>query len=311
MNLVNVNKVDGAVGLTMSRLEAWEKANGAAIFTEDMVLAGMLHGALALSKVAHARILGYEISAALALPGVKAVLTGDDFEPRYMGLVVKDETVLAKSKVRYIGEPVAAVAAVDAETARAAARLIEVIYEELPAVFTIEQAVAAHAPVLHEDFDSYFKIYDASTRRTPNELALSTLRRGDIVQGFAESDVILDQVYETSAQYHAYLEPAAALASVDGRGKVTVWSSTQSVFRTQANVHESLGIPMAKIRAVSPRVGGGFGGKSEAMVQPIAVALAMKTSRPVRIALSREEDMTAMRSRHPVRTRIKKRLLHH
>ncbi len=203
MNLVNVNKVDGAVGLTMSRLEAWEKANGAAIFTEDMVLAGMLHGALALSKVAHARILGYEISAALALPGVKAVLTGDDFEPRYMGLVVKDETVLAKSKVRYIGEPVAAVAAVDAETARAAARLIEVIYEELPAVFTIEQAVAAHAPVLHEDFDSYFKIYDASTRRTPNELALSTLRRGDIVQGFAESDVILDQVYETSAQYHA------------------------------------------------------------------------------------------------------------
>jgi CO/xanthine dehydrogenase Mo-binding subunit len=305
MNLYAVNKVDGAIGQTMSRLEAWEKANGSAVFTEDMVLPGMLHGALALSSVAHARILRYDISAALALPGVKAVMTGDDFEGRYMGLVVKDETVLAKGKVRYIGEPVAAVAAVDAETARAAARLIKVFYEELPAVFTIEQAMAADAPVLHEDFDSYFKIYDASMRQAPNELALSTLRRGDIAQGFADSEIILDQVYETSAQYHAYLEPGVALASADGRGKVTVWSSTQSVFRTQANVHESLGIPMAKIRAISPRIGGGFGGKSEAMVQPMAVALALKTGRPVRIALSREEDMIAMRSRHPVRTRIR------
>lgn len=305
MNSPTKNRVDSAVGLTMSRLEALEKANGGAVYTEDMVLPGMLHGALVLSTVAHARIVRYEISAALAVPGVKAVLTGDDFELRYMGLVVKDETVLAKFKVRYIGEPVAAVAAIDAETARAAARLVKVVYDELPAVFTIEEAIAAGAPVLHEEFDSYVKIYDASTRQKPNELALSTVRRGDITRGFAESEIILDQVYETSAQYHAYLEPGVALASVDGRGKVTVWSSTQSVFRTQANVHESLGIPMAKIRAISPRVGGGFGGKSEAMVQPIAVALAIKTGRPVRMALNREEDMAAMRSRHPVRTRIR------
>ena len=145
----------------------------------------------------------------------------------------------------------------------------------------------------------------ASTRRAPNELALSTMRRGDVARGFADSDVVLDQVYETAAQYHAYLEPSVALAAVDGRGKVTVWSSTQSVFRTQANVHESLGIPMAKIRAISPRVGGGFGAKSEATVQPIAVALAMKTGRPVRVVLGRDEDMIAMRSRHPARIRIR------
>lgn len=298
-------KIDVAVGLTMSRLEAREKAVGAAVFTEDMVLPGMLHGALAYSRHAHARIVSYDISRALALPGVKTVVTGNDFDLRYMGLVVKDETVLAKGKVRYIGEPVAAVAAVDAETARAAARLIDIVYEELPAVFTIEDAMAEGAPVLHENFDSYFKIYDASTRTRPNELARSTMRHGDVENGFAESDIVLDQVYETSAQYHAYLEPAAALAAFDGRGKVTVWSSTQSVFRTQANIHESLGIPMAKIRAISPRVGGGFGGKSEAMVQPVAVALAAKTGRPVRIALGRDEDMFAMRSRHPVRIRIK------
>jgi len=225
MNLDNVNKVDGAVGLTMSRLEAWEKANGAAIFTEDMVLAGMLHGALALSKVAHARILGYEISAALRCLG-QGGADGDDFESRIWGSWSRTRPCSPRAKSAISGSRWRRSRRSMPRTARAAARLIEVIYEELPAVFTIEQAVAAHAPVLHEDFDSYFKIYDASTRRTPNELALSTLRRGDIVQGFAESDVILDQVYETSAQYHAYLEPAAALASVDGRGKVTVWSST-------------------------------------------------------------------------------------
>ncbi len=305
MNVDAAMAIDGAVGLTIPRLEALEKARGAAVFTEDMVLPGMLHGALLLSPHPHARIVSYDVSAALALPGVKAVVTGEDFALRYMGLVVKDETVLAKGKVRYIGEPVAAVAAVDADTARAAVRLIDIVYDELPAVFTIEEAMAAGAPVLHEEFDSYFKIYDASTRQAPNELALSTMRRGDITRGFADSDVVLDQVYETAAQYHAYLEPAVALAAVDGRGKVTVWSSTQSVFRTQANVHESLGIPMAKIRAISPRVGGGFGAKSEATVQPIAVALAMKTGRPVRVALGRDEDMIAMRSRHPARIRIR------
>lgn len=298
-------RIDAAVGLTMSRLEAREKAMGAAIFTDDMVLPGMLHGALAYSPHAHARIVRYDTTRAMALPGVKAIVTGDDFDLRYMGLVVKDETVLAKSKVRYIGEPVAAVAAVDIETARAAARLVDIVYEELPAVFTVEDAMAESAPVLHENFDSYFKIYDASTRQRPNELARSTMRYGNVEKGFAESDIVLDQVYETSAQYHAYLEPAAALAAFDGRGKVTVWSSTQSVFRTQANIHESLGIPMAKIRSISPRVGGGFGGKSEAMVQPVVVALAAKTGRPVRIALGRDEDMFAMRSRHPVKVRIK------
>jgi CO/xanthine dehydrogenase Mo-binding subunit len=298
-------RTDHAVGLTMSRLEAWEKANGAAVYTEDMVLPGMLHGAILFSPYAHARILRYDTSKALALPGVKAVVTGDDLERRYMGLVVKDETVLAKGKVRYIGEPVAAVAAIDRETARAATRLIEVEYEELPAVFTIEEAIADGAPVLHEDFESYFKIYDATTRRAVNELARSRIVRGDVARGFAESDVVIEKTYETSAQYHAYLEPNVALASVDGRGKVSVWSSTQSVFRTQANIHESLGIPMSRIRAISPRIGGGFGGKSEATVQPIAVALALKANRPVKVVLSRDEDMISMRARHPTRIRVK------
>ncbi len=298
-------KARGSVGQTMSRLEAWEKACGAAVYTGDIVLPGLLHGAVLTSPHPHARIRGYDLTAALALPGVKAIITGDDVEDRYMGLCVKDETVLARHKVRYIGEIVAAVAATTPEIARAAADLIRVDYEELPAVFTIEDAMAPGAPVLHEDFDAYAKIYDASTRTAPNELSNSRLSKGDVAAGFARSDVVVERVYETSAQYHAYLEPSVALASVDGRGKVTVWSSTQSVFRTQANLNECLGIPMAKIRCIAPRIGGGFGGKSESMVQPLAVALALKAGRPVRVVLSREEDMVTQRVRHPARIRMK------
>ncbi len=296
---LGADPLEGAIGLSLPRLEALEKAVGDARFVEDMTLPGMLHGAVLTSPHAHARIRGYDASAALALPGVKAVVTGEDFETRYMGLVVKDETALAKGKVRYIGEPVAAVAAVDQETARAALHLIEVDYEELPAVFSPEEAMAPGAPLLHEGYGSYFKIFDAV--HEGNVLAESEIVGGDPDGAFQGADHVFENVYELSAQYHAYMEPVAALAQVDRDGRVTVWSSTQSVFRTQANIAESLGIPMARIRCISPRIGGGFGGKSEATVQPAAVLLAQKTSRPVRIALSRDEDMTTMRSRHPAR----------
>ncbi len=292
------------IGLSLPRLEAGEKATGTALYTGDMVLPGMLHGAILQSPHAHARILGYDVSRALAMPGVRAVVTGDDIEFRYMGLVVKDELAIAKGKVRYIGEPVAAVAAVDVETARRAAQAIEVRYAPLPAVTTIDAALADGAPLLHEDFAKYAKIYDAPVGRG-NLLAHSIATQGDPAKGFAQADVVLEETYRIAAQYHAYMEPIAALAAVDPSGKVTVWSSTQSIFRTQANLHECLGIPMTKIRCVAPRVGGGFGGKSEATLEPIVVLLARKARAPVRVVASRIEDMTMMRSRHPGWIRLK------
>jgi CO/xanthine dehydrogenase Mo-binding subunit len=288
-----------AIGLSLPRLEAVEKASGQARFTEDLSLPGMLYAAVLASPYPHARIRGYDCSKALALPGVKAVVTGDHIESRYMGLVVKDETAIAKSKVRYVGEPVAAVAAVDPETARAALHLIDIQYEILPAVLTPEQAIAPDAPLLHEDYDSYVKIFNAVHRG--NVLAEADIVGGDPDRGFACADRVFESVYELSAQYHAYMEPVAALAQVEPDGRITVWSSTQSVFRTQANISESLGIPMSRIRCIAPRVGGAFGAKSETTVQPIAVLLALKTKRPVRLVMSREEDMTSMRSRHPAR----------
>lgn len=299
-----MNAPSSPVGQSLPRLEANEKASGAALYTGDMTLPGMLHGAIVQSPHAHARILGYDVTAALALPGVRAVVTGDDIDYRYMGLVVKDELAVAKGRVRYIGEPVAAVAAADMETARRAAALIEVKYEVLPAVTTIEDAIKPDASILHEDFARYAKIYEAPAGRG-NILAHSIATQGDPAKGFAAADVVVEERYEIAAQYHAYMEPVAALAAFDPSGKVTVWSSTQSIFRTQANLHECLGLPMTKIRCVAPRVGGGFGGKSEATVQPIAVLLAKKAKAPVRVVLSRVEDMTTMRSRHPGWLRMK------
>jgi len=293
------------VGEPMPRLEAVEKALGLAVYTDDLTLPGMLHGALLLSPHAHAKILSIDVSRAAALPGVRAVVTGADMPDHRAGMLIHDETGLARDRVRYAGEPVAAVAADTIEAARAALALIDVRYETLRAVFTIDEALAPGAPVLHEGFEGYIKVMDTGRRQSPNELCHCRMEHGDVEDGFARSDLVIEQTYETSAQYHAYLEPSAALAAFDALGKVTVWSSTQSISRTQANIHEALDIPMAKIRAIAPRIGGGFGGKSEAHVQVFAVMLARATGRPVKIVLSREEDMMAMRSRHPSRIRLK------
>lgn len=298
-----MSTVEEMIGRTMPRLEALSKATGSAQFTDDITLPGMLFGAIVCSPHSHARILSYNISEALAVPGVKAVVTGTDIETRYMGLLVKDETVLAKDRVRYSGEPVAAVAATSWAAAKEAARRIEIEYAELPAVFSPEQAMAADAPILHENYRNYFKVFNAISEG--NVLAGSELSTGDINRGWEESDLVVENVYETQAQYHAYLEPVGAIAQVDPEGKITVWSSTQSVFRTQANISDALGLPRSRIRAIGPRVGGGFGAKSEATVQPIAVLLAQRTKRPVKIVLDRSEDMLTMRSRHPAIMRIK------
>ncbi|MEE8171453.1 MAG: molybdopterin cofactor-binding domain-containing protein, partial [Alphaproteobacteria bacterium] len=299
-----MSELESAIGKSPPRLEAAEKAGGKALFTGDMEMPGMLHAALLTSPYAHARIVSYDTSAALALDGVKAVVTAEDITGGPIGLVVKDEQALARGKVRYIGEPVAAVAAADEATARLAARLIEVEYEELPVAATVDAAMAEGAPLLHEDFADYFKLYQAPENEG-NLLARAEAVIGRGLDGFDEADIVVEGSYEVGAQYHAYMEPVAALAAFGPDGRVTVWSSTQSIFRTQANLHEGLGMPMSKIRCVAPRVGGGFGGKAEVSGQLVAVMLARKAGAPVRLVLSRDEDMTSMRARHPGTLRLK------
>src|SRR5260221_4371614 len=298
-----VMKAPREFGASLPRREAAAKAGGPARFTADIQLAGMLRGAVLTSPYAHARILSCDTRAARALPGVKAVITGADIPANRFGLMVKDETALAIDRVRYIGDAVAAVAAVDRETAQQALALIDVVYEELPAVLDPVAATATDAPLVHEELASYEKSFGAICGG--NVLCAAEIAAGDPASAWARCDLVVENVYETQAQYHAYMEPVAAVADVDALGRITVWSSTQSIFRVQACISDALGVPRNQVRAISPYVGGGFGGKSEPGVQLFAALLAKAAKRPVKVVLSREEDMTMMRSRHPARMRLK------
>ncbi|MDY7232930.1 xanthine dehydrogenase family protein molybdopterin-binding subunit [Hyalangium rubrum] len=300
--------VGEVLGQSVPRLDAREKVTGRAVYTDDMTLPGMLHGALLGSPHAHARILSYDTSRAKALPGVKAVLTAEDLPDHKIGAVIKDQPLLARGKVLYAGEPVAAVAAVDLQTARRALEAIDIQYEPLPSVFDPEEALRPDAPVLHAQRDAYFSLQENTEARAkaPNAASHIRLIEGESDKVWERCEVIVEDVYETPAQQHVYLEPCATLASVDrDTGKVTVYTSTQSVFRTQAVIAEALGIPMSRIRVIAPRVGGGFGGKTESTNQPITVALAKATGAPVKMTFSRTDDMRMMRSRHGCRIHMR------
>ncbi len=297
-------QLQGEVGKSIAQLEAQEKVSGAAQYIADLYRPRMLHAAILQSPHAHARILGYDLSAALALPGVRAIVTGDDVEEAHrMGAFIKDEHAIAKGKVRYVGEAVAAVAADTESIAREAAQLIAVKYAELPAVLTPEEALAPDAPVVHENAADFFKVFDAGT--AGNLCSRTAFREGDIERGWRESDRIFEATYTTQPQAHVSIEPCGALAEVDASGRVTLWSANQSVFRVQANVCESLGLPMSRLRCLTPRIGAGFGNKMEPHIQPIVVLLAMKARRPVKLILSREQDFEMVRARHPFKIRVK------
>ena len=291
------------VGRAVPRLDAREKVTGRALYTDDLSRQGMLYGALLGSPYAHARILSVDTSAAAILPRVAAVLTGRDFPRHHTGMFLMDQLPLAVDKVRYAGEPVAAVAAEDLATAREALRLIDIEYEELDAVFDPEEALRPDAPIIHEDRDSYECRYELPTE--PNAICYSELQEGDPDQAWSRCDVIVENEYRLPSQYHMYLEPVSTLAEVDLNGKVTLWSSMQGVARVQMLTARALGLPMSKVRVIAPRVGGAFGGKCELTNQPVTAALAMATGKPVKMTLSREDDMTMMKCRHAGTIRAK------
>ena len=291
-----------AVGARLPREDSVEKAVGAAQYLDDIQFPDMLHTAFTLSPLAHARINSVDAGAARAHPGVRAVLTGEDL-PGLGGGAIKDMPFLARGKVRYMGEPVAAVAAETQAIAEAAALLVDVEYEELPAVLTIEDALAPGAPLVHEDISAYELSHPVE--HSGNVLSRQEIVEGDVDAAWAECDVIVENAFCTGAQYHHALEPTGAVASFDPSGKVTVWSTTQSVFRVQAEVAQLLDMPMSKIRAISPRIGGTFGGKGGAHLQPVAVELARRTRRPVKAVLPRSSDFMLMLRRHPAKISIK------
>ena len=264
---------------------------GRAIYTEDLQLPNMLHGRILTSPLAHALVKRVDTSKAEALPGVKAVITGADVSDVKYGISPAryDEHVLAKDRVRYVGDEVAAVAAVDRTTADRAIELIEVEYEPLPAVLDPFEAMADGAPLVHDEprFANNF-----NTKVDHNF--------GDVDAGFAEADVVLAERFVGNFVNQSPIEPHCSVAEWDhNTGKVTLWSATQVVHYLHKQLSRVFEIPMASIRVIKPYVGGGFGGKAEATsLDFCAVYLAKLTGRPVRMVYSRKEVFLHNRGRH-------------
>jgi CO/xanthine dehydrogenase Mo-binding subunit len=286
------------IGKSYRRLDYETKVTGRAQYLADMSVPGMLHGKILRSPYPHARITRIDASKAEQVPGVMAVLTRDDIlhdegiEPFY-GPVFKDQTIVATEKVRHVGDPVAAVAALTVDAAEAALKLIEVDYEELPAVLNIDDALKPGAMLVHDSVklpaSGFADLADLKPIDGTNLCTHFKLNRGDIDKGFAEADHVFEDIFTLPATQHCFLETHACIASVEPGGRITVWATTQNPFVVRTQLANIFKVPVAKVRVIVPYLGGGYGGKVYPKVEPITVALAQKAGRPVRLVLSREE----------------------
>jgi CO/xanthine dehydrogenase Mo-binding subunit len=285
------------------RQEAPEKATGNALFTGDMKRPGMLVGKFLRSSVPHAMIRSIDTGAALSLPGVAAVITAADFPDKRIGFIVHDEYIMAKDKVRYVGEALAAVAAVDEETAERALDLIRVDMEELPAVFTISESIGVDAPLVHEEYQEYTSEFPLTPKG--NACLDGRIRKGDVEKGFAESDEIFEDRYTMPVVHQTPMEPKTVLAELDHNGRLHVWTGTARPFAVQAGIAEILGIPMSHVRVTGTRMGGHFGSKGEMTFEPIVAMLALKAKKPVKVEMTRQEEFVSGNPRHAMEISIK------
>ncbi len=297
------------VGRPEARLDGAEKVTGKAIYAVDIELPGMAHGKILRSPYAHARLTRIDAGKAAKLPGVYAVITRDDQKRLGMfGAAYKDQTIVAVDKVRYAGDPVAAVAAVDDATAEQALGVIEVEYEELPAVTSIEAALAPGAPLVHEASSRGGELM-GQHYEAPKEFAGTNLcyrfsyGKGNVEQGFKKADYVFEDVFTFPRVQHFSMEPHATVAQVEG-DRMTLWTGTQEPFTLREHLADIFHLPLNKIRIIVPYVGGGYGGKLAVKTEPLAVALSWKARRPVRLAHTIEESFKTV-TRHPGRVRIK------
>ncbi|OLE77789.1 MAG: aldehyde oxidase [Chloroflexi bacterium 13_1_20CM_2_70_9] len=283
------------IGRRLPKVNAWAHLTGQARYADDLFLPRMLYGRLLRATRPHARIRRLDVTRALAHPGVVAIVTGADM-PEKMGIMpsTQDETALAVDKVRYVGEPVAAIAATDEDAAFDALSLIDVDYEDLEPIFTIEEALE------REDV----KIHDTSKRA--NVFKEVHLSFGDLEAGFAAADHVRDDWFFFEGNTHAPIETHSAVASYGADDKLTLWTATQVPHYLHRELEKVLGLPRSRIRVVATPNGGAFGGKSDPFAHEFAAALlSLRTGRPVKFTLDREEVFYAHRGRHPVKMRIR------
>lgn len=292
--LLETDTADGEViGKNVRRIDAPGKVSGRLKYAGDMTMPGMLHVQVLRSPHPHARIVSIDTSAALAIDGVEAAITSADVPGQDgFGVFVHDQPIMARDKVRYVGEAVAAVAAEDFDTAKRAVAAIKVVYEQLAPVFDPDEAMRQGAAVVHDYAP------DNVTKHIP-------IRVGDVEAGFASSDLVVEESYSTQAIEHAYLEPEAGLAYVDHDDVVTVVSPSQNITHHRHMLARIIAKPISKVRFIMSPVGGGFGGKEDMIYQGMLALLAMKTLRPVRLVFTREESIISTAKRHPSRTTLR------
>ena len=304
---------DNSTKNSVRRLDFKAKVTGRAVYLADMQVPGMCYGRVLRSQVPHARIKSIDATNASKIPGVLAVLTRDDIvkdrgiDP-YYGPVFKDQTIVAVEKVRHVGDPIAAVAARDPDAAEEALQAIEVEYEELPAVYDVNEAAKKGAPLVHETVQKpvrgFADLAEVEAIEGTNICTHFKLTKGDVEKGFKESDHIFEDTFSLPTTQHAALEPHGCIASVEADGRISCWSTTQNPFVVRTQLANIFKVPVSKVRVIAPHLGGGYGSKVYPKLEPLTVALAKKAGLPVRILLTREEVFVTV-TKHAAAIRLK------
>lgn len=298
-----VSSVERVVGTSVPRVDAPAKITGKEHYAGDLALPGLLHARLVLSSEVHARITDVDTAAALAVPGVVAVVVAEELPFAAEGGSPRARESLARGEVLYAGHPVAAVLAEDEMTAAEAAALVTVAYEPLPVVLDLRAAMDPASPLVRvtsqatEDAAEAAMhgiggghVEESAERLSANVSGRNQTTAGDAAAGFAAADAIVEGIFRTSWVHQSYIEPQTCVAAPDGLDGVVVYASTQGIFRTRTVVAETLGLPQHRVRLVPMAVGGGFGGKF-GLIEPLTAALALKVGRPVKLVFSRSEEM--------------------
>lgn len=292
------------IGQSINRIDGSIKVTGKAEYIRDMEFPNLLEAVVLGSTLASGKIVSLDVSEAAAMPGVITVMTGNDVEGLY-GTTIVDRPILAKGRVRFYGEPVAAVAAVNKAIAKKALAAIKVEYESLPAVFDPVEAAQPGAFIIHDDMMKYEKEAIVNAIPGTNICSHFKLRKGNVEEGFAKADFVFEEDYEVPRNHHACIEPYGVVAQFEREGTLHIWTGNQSPYVLQRNLAALFGLPWNKVRITIPTLGGGFGSKIYPSLEPIAVALAKRCgNRPVRFALDREEDFIRV-ANHSAKIRLK------
>ena len=286
------------VGKSVPRLEGGEKVSGKLRYAADIEIPGALSAKILRSPLPHARIVKVDTSKAANFPGVHCIITAADIPPVMVGLRMKDMPLLARDRVRYVGEPVAAVAADSVEIAEGALGLIDVQYEELPFVTDPVEAIRPGAPVLHDNPAQYKNAPERSTE-LPNIQSYGQWSNGDVEAGFSKAARVFEHTFRTPLGFHAYIEPHACTVRINEGGQVEIWASNKAPFTLRDRFARDLGLDPARIKVHILPVGGDFGGKTSVVEVPVCYFLAERTGKPVKMILDYSEELAACSHRHP------------